>query len=575
MRRNCTLMILTVACVLGLNRGLMGGGAETDLVRCTGRIVDEESRPVAGVSVVMYEALSDGLAGNFTLEKAGELATTEDGAFAFAVPSKPARGTRFIWSYIVAAKDELAPGWAEWEMRGDMAATLVLGAPACAEGTIVDAAGRPIADARVLANLTGTRRTPEGEEKKEWLSALALPSRLETRTDSQGRFAFEGLPKDATIAYLIEAAGKATVYTQEADQDDQAPVRPGQTGIRFVLPEEGRITGRIVDPDTSRGAANVPFAVVPTFSGLMYYRLVCTTDENGAFAVRGLKPGRYVIRGDGLPHTYVEVGSGATTQAAIVANQAWYGRILFDDGEPAVVKPAPWPGAETEVFLAEDDQTTGRRVASLDDQGYFRVYLSQQQFERLQAAKACFHVRFPERQDPATGSRSLREETVFAVDLLARDKAKAGAARIAGLRREPVSLVGKVLPSLDQLSLGGVQGQVGGRIVLLCLFDMQQRLSRHFLTQLAGQAGQLAAKGVTVIAVQAATVDQKVLAEWIKASGVSFVTGAIAHDAEKTRFEWGVASLPHLILTDSKHVVVADGFGLGELDKKIEEASGR
>jgi hypothetical protein len=36
-----------------------------------------------------------------------------------------------------------------------------------------------------------------------------------------------------------------------------------------------------------------------------------------------------------------------------------------------------------------------------------------------------------------------------------------------------------------------------------------------------------------------------------------------------------VVSLPHLILTDKKHIVVAEGFSLDDLDKQIETAAGR
>jgi hypothetical protein len=39
------------------------------------------------------------------------------------------------------------------------------------------------------------------------------------------------------------------------------------------------------------------------------------------------------------------------------------------------------------------------------------------------------------------------------------------------------------------------------------------------------------------------------------------------------RFDWAVCSLPWLILTDSRHVVAAEGFGLSELDAKIEQIS--
>ena len=44
----------------------------------------------------------------------------------------------------------------------------------------------------------------------------------------------------------------------------------------------------------------------------------------------------------------------------------------------------------------------------------------------------------------------------------------------------------------------------------------------------------------------------------------------IQADEEKTRFAWGVRSLPWLILTDNRHVVIAAGFRLSELDEKIK-----
>ena len=44
-------------------------------------------------------------------------------------------------------------------------------------------------------------------------------------------------------------------------------------------------------------------------------------------------------------------------------------------------------------------------------------------------------------------------------------------------------------------------------------------------------------------------------------------------DEKKTRLNWGVKSLPWLILTDSRHVVTAEGFGVDELDDKIEAAN--
>ena len=43
-------------------------------------------------------------------------------------------------------------------------------------------------------------------------------------------------------------------------------------------------------------------------------------------------------------------------------------------------------------------------------------------------------------------------------------------------------------------------------------------------------------------------------------------------DEERIRFNWGVKSLPWLILTNRNHVAAAEGFSLDELDEKIKEA---
>jgi len=140
--------------------------------------------------------------------------------------------------------------------------------------------------------------------------------------------------------------------------------------------------------------------------------------------------------------------------------------------------------------------------------------------------------------------------------------------------KTPASLKGKPLPELKKLGIE-LPADAEGKMLLVCFWDMNQRPSRYFVAQLAGQATQLGEKGVVIVAVQVAKVEPNALTEWVKASQIPFAVGSIAGDAEKTQFEWGVASLPHLILTDKKHIVVANGFGLGDLDKRIEEASSR
>jgi hypothetical protein len=132
------------------------------------------------------------------------------------------------------------------------------------------------------------------------------------------------------------------------------------------------------------------------------------------------------------------------------------------------------------------------------------------------------------------------------------------------------SLVGKTLPSLEHLNTRFDLNQDKDKMTLICFLDMNQRPSRNCITQLAKQAEQFKEKGVTVIAVHASNVDENKLNEWVKENGIPFPVGIIRGDEEETRFNWGVRSLPWLILTDRKHVVVDEGFTLQELNVRLK-----
>jgi protocatechuate 3,4-dioxygenase beta subunit len=137
--------------------------------------------------------------------------------------------------------------------------------------------------------------------------------------------------------------------------------------------------------------------------------------------------------------------------------------------------------------------------------------------------------------------------------------------------KQPPSLVGKSLPVLDGLGLQIDPDEIAGKSILVCFWDMQQRPSRHCVKELAKQADQLKEKGTVVIAVQASTVDKNKLDELVKKYDLPFPVGMIEADEEKTKFSWGVKSLPWLILTDKKHIVSSNGFSLSELDEKMKE----
>jgi hypothetical protein len=136
---------------------------------------------------------------------------------------------------------------------------------------------------------------------------------------------------------------------------------------------------------------------------------------------------------------------------------------------------------------------------------------------------------------------------------------------------KPGSLVGKPLPNLKDLNIPGEQTDTNARPVLICFFDMQQRPSRRCILQLAQQVDGLQSQGIRVLAVQSTKLDNNLLKAWITENQISFPVGTLRSSEEEIRFAWGVKSLPWMILTNDKHVVRAEGFGMDELDTKLKK----
>jgi len=135
--------------------------------------------------------------------------------------------------------------------------------------------------------------------------------------------------------------------------------------------------------------------------------------------------------------------------------------------------------------------------------------------------------------------------------------------------RQPEPLLGKKLPEPENIqNIDGLK-QAEGKRALVYFWDMEQRPSRNSIMQLAKQAENLKEQNIIVVTVHASAVNEDTLHKWIKYNNIPFPVGMIQNDVEKTRFTWGVKSLPWLILTDHKHIVQAEGFGINELDEKI------
>jgi len=244
----------------------------------------------------------------------------------------------------------------------------------------------------------------------------------------------------------------------------------------------------------------------------------------------------------------------------------YWGRILFEDGSPAILNPAPWPGAE----IWPDFPYAG--MAHLDAEGYFKVCFTPEQIDTLKMLKARRNIYIPtEKQCSSTAIE------IYPAELLSQDKAKAGVVKIAKPvfkpRYDPAmapSLVGKPLPSLHAFKLASADTAISNRMVLLCFFDMQERPSRNCLSELAKAADELKRKGVFIVGIQVSPVGAPVLEDFARTNHVHFPLGMIGSEEAKTKFNWGLRSQPWLILADHAHIVRAEGFAAGEIYDKLD-----
>lgn len=235
------------------------------LARVHGRVVDGSGQPLADVLVRHRTRLLDRAIDSSHTAPTGEATSAADGAFSILVPpgevtllgSAPGRtpsSTRIHW---------VAPGA---ELRG---VEIVMDAGAELAGRVVDAAGKAVAGARVLARLDD--------------AALAEPA-LETATDPAGAFRLRALPP-GRLVLQAEAAGHApSAPVAVTLSDDPGAARQG---VVLRLAAASALRGRVID---EQGAA-IAGAVVRPLRPMSQVALPrATTDAQGGFTLE-LGPG--------------------------------------------------------------------------------------------------------------------------------------------------------------------------------------------------------------------------------------------------------------------------------------------
>ena len=140
----------------------------------------------------------------------------------------------------------------------------------------------------------------------------------------------------------------------------------------------------------------------------------------------------------------------------------------------------------------------------------------------------------------------------------------------AQVEKLATSLLSQRLPGFQEIDIEFTAEQAKGKRILVCLWDMEQRPSRNCVVQMARRAAELKRKDVAIIGIHVSAIEKNKLDAWMNSNRIFFPIGIVQDDTEKHHLKWGVRSLPWLILTDTSHIVRAEGFALAELGDKLK-----
>ena len=356
------------------------------------------------------------------------------------------------------------------------------------------------------------------------------------------------IPEMYLVARYEEGDLASAVEIGEDTKTQDIQLKPGVTLI-----------GKVVDPN-NKGIQNTRLTIMLRASnwGSSLGNNIAQIDPEGNFEVKAVPAGyQYSIyaRADGYGENHIEVDTenavnnrlDAGTLTLPIANLSVSGVVVDANDKPV---PGARVSCSGEGQSYQNTQTDANGKFTLDKicKGNVRIYADKSGQTRLYGSVQ------------TEGGANDIKIVISERQTTTRYEPK-----------QPPSLVRKSLPDLKDLNIDSLPDTTG-KMVLVCFFDYQQRPSRNCIVQLNKKTQELKEKGIVAIAIQASKIDRSILDEWIKNQNISFPIGMIQDDAEKTRFTWGVRSLPWLILTDKSHVVSSNGFSLGELYDKIQSA---
>ncbi|HUS29510.1 MAG TPA: sigma-70 family RNA polymerase sigma factor [Kofleriaceae bacterium] len=261
----------------------------------SGKVVDQTGAPVPGVAVLFRHTQMD---------DAGWAVTSLDGTFRAAMMTGGGQYTPTVRLRPLSMLALRPASGADFPLitvsdGGSAVTGIVLAVKIdhmTISGKVVDAAGGPVPDVRVVAELL------EGSGEPLFWRGLQDPA---ATTDVEGKFAIDD---------LIDGTYALRARSSTGSETTQLGVRAGTTGLSIVLAEPGVIEGTLAG-----------FKTQPQISAIREHSTMApifASPQGSAFVLRDLTPGTYVVSArsasEGATATVV-VHAGTTAHATLTS----------------------------------------------------------------------------------------------------------------------------------------------------------------------------------------------------------------------------------------------------------------
>jgi hypothetical protein len=448
--------------------------------------------------------------------------------------------------------------------EGEVAFDIALKKGAGLSGIVCLPEGTPVAGAEVIL-CTGVRSLfiQNGRNAMKRESVF-----VETGPD--GRFALPPQTEPFTLLVLHEQ-GCTHVMADEWGSSAKVTLQPW-----------GRVAGQVLIGSQPGAGQEVRVLFYnPSATGMprVNWQYGTVADKEGRFVLERVPPGQGKVcreirisdrSGRFTDYVPIEIKAGQTTNVIVGGTgRPVVGKVVFPDEVKARLD---WQSLDYYLRSSSAEGATQYWAFKIESDGTFRA-------DNIPAGEHCFYLtayavavyarmfrgeRLGVLTHPFTipeipGGRSDEPLDLGVLELLA-----------VGGSAPASALIGQPAPDLKGLKLDLSPEAVAGKSLLVCFFDLDQRPSRNIVLQLAQRVEELKNKGVVVVAVQGSPADEAKLKDWARQNVVTVPVGMIPGNESKARFAWGVRSLPWLVLTDKGHIVRAEGFGLSELDSKVD-----